>query len=103
MPIVMRKGKSVVVCVNETHPSHCNKGENGTMMEDQNSFLVLTGIVPPSKGRFAYVPSGPNKCVPVEAISCDICGYTELYSATITQPDIWPQIKFGERGEQEGP
>jgi hypothetical protein len=91
------------VCVNHEDSSHKPSSAAGdiltildghTTMRRATDWHVLVGIEePPVGGGWARQDS--RRIVPVRCFTCAVCGYVELYSGSVTDPEIWDRQGMG--------
>lgn len=81
-----------LVCANHEMPNHLMGGAPSTMVQTPG-WHALTTVSPPTKEFIASF--NPSSGIPVRAYICNICGYTELYAGSISDPKVW-------KGESSG-
>lgn len=86
MPVQFFDNQRVVRCVNHGLGDHVlAPGQVSTMRITQ--WHALTQVVPPNAG--APVHFNPNAGIPVKCCICQVCGYVELYSGIVQNPQVW--------------
>ena len=97
MPIarVQKPGEATktatLVCVNHADVSHADVGpdarDTGTTMIRKSGWFALCGVEPDPKRP--TVARSTTDIHPVWVFSCEVCGYVEMYSGDVIDPNTW--------------
>jgi hypothetical protein len=90
MPIEPHNNQFVVMCVNRELADHraalVAPGQVSTM-QIVLQWHALTHVTPPMAD--APVHFNSNAGIPVRSCICQVCGYIELYSGIVQNPQVW--------------
>ena len=109
MPMIFfAEGRVVLQCANHSalFAPHNAAMVNDTTMRAQEGYHAFVRAVPPRSASLlperrgnllSFEAASPHARIdvtggePVKLFVCSVCGYTEVYHATIAAPDVWKE------------